>query len=190
MAAEKAASTVSDRQVSAEQAELDQTLVERAQQGDTEAFGELIEQHRSKARGWAERMAGDPHMADDIVQDALIRAFLHLGSLVDTSRFLPWFHRIVRNQANMRLRRGGPHRKERPFASMGAAVNDGSEVDWENLDSILYHLASSAAADAAVRDHDQPKACCAKKCTKRYMRCFIVWLLRRGLFSKRISLAS
>lgn len=129
----------------------DRELVERAQRGDTEAFGELIEQHRSKARGWARRMTGDPHMADDIVQDALIRAFLHLGSLTDTSRFLPWLHRIVRNQANMRLRRGGPHRKERPFASMGAA--DGSKVDWEDLDSILHHLARTAS-EAAGREQD------------------------------------
>lgn len=132
----------------------DQELVERARQGDTEAFGELIEQYRSKARDWAERMTGDPYLADDVVQDALIRAFLHMGSLADTSRFLPWLHRIVRNQANMRLRRGGVHRKERPFASMGtAAETDGSRADWENLDSILYHL-SRTAADAAAREQD------------------------------------
>jgi RNA polymerase sigma factor (sigma-70 family) len=130
-------------------ADRDKTLVERAQQGDTEAFGELIEHHRNKARDWAERMTQDPHMADDIVQDALIRAFLHLGSLTDTSRFLPWFYRIVRNQANMRLRRGGPHQKERPFVSIGEAKNESSNVDWEDISSILYHLASKASAAAA-----------------------------------------
>lgn len=132
----------------------DKALVERAQQGDTEAFGELIERYRGKAHGWVEKMTGDPFMADDVVQDALIRAFLHLGSLTDTSRFLPWLHRIVRNQANMRLRRGGVHRKERPFASLGAAADpDSSRVDWEDLDSILYHL-SRTASDAASREHD------------------------------------
>jgi RNA polymerase sigma factor (sigma-70 family) len=134
-------------------ADLDRTLVERAQQGDTEAFGELIEHHRNKALNWAERMTQDPHMSDDIVQDALIRAFLHLGSLADTSRFLPWFYRIVRNQANMRLRRGGPHGKERPFVSLGQGNTGGSKVDWEDLDSILYHLASTAS-DSAARDKD------------------------------------
>lgn len=132
----------------------DQSLVERAQQGDTEAFGELVEQHRNKARGLAEQLTGDPYMADDVVQDALIRAFMHMGSLVDTSRFLPWFYRIVRNQANMRLRRGGPHRKERPFASMlTSSEGSVSQVDWEDLDSILYHLARTAA-DAATREQD------------------------------------
>ncbi|WP_152393122.1 RNA polymerase sigma factor [Paenibacillus guangzhouensis] len=131
----------------------DQSLVERAQQGDTEAFGELIEQHRDKARSLAERLTGDPHMADDVVQDALIRAFMHMGTLVDTSRFLPWFYRIVRNQANMRFRRGGPHRNERPFVSITSQGEHGSQVDWEDLDSILYHLAGKAS-DAAMREQD------------------------------------
>lgn len=133
--------------------EHDRSLVERAQQGDTEAFGELIEQHRERARKWAKRITGDSHMADDIVQDALIRAFLHVGTLTDTSRFLPWLHRIVRNQANMRLRRGGPYKRERPFASYRWSGEDATTVDWDDLDSVLYHLTRSAA-DAAANDQD------------------------------------
>jgi len=131
--------------------EKDETLVERAKSGDTEAFGELIERHRGKARSLAERMTGDPHMADDIVQEALIRAFMHLGSLIDTRRFLPWLHRIVRNQANMRLRRGGPYHKEKPISSCERP--DSGRVDWENLESILGHLTRSAY-DAALEDDD------------------------------------
>ncbi|MCA1293181.1 RNA polymerase sigma factor [Paenibacillus sp. alder61] len=131
--------------------EEDLGLVERARQGDTEAFGVLIERHRDKAHGIAERMTGDPHMADDIVQDALIRAFMHVGSLVDASRFLPWFHRIVRNQANMRLRRGGPYRKEKPLSAWDKTHAE--RVDWENLDSILGHLTRSAS-EAARTEHD------------------------------------
>lgn len=123
-----------------EYGQIDQALVERAQQGDTEAFGELIEKHRAQAHRIAQRITGDPHLADDIVQDALIRAFLHLGALADTSRFLPWLHRIVRNQANMRLRRGGPYKHERPFTSYGM---DREQVDWDDLDSVLHHLTRS-----------------------------------------------
>ncbi|MEF2965612.1 sigma factor [Paenibacillus sp. M1] len=54
----------------------DRLLVERARQGDTEAMGVLLEQHRKKARGWAERLTRDSYMADDVVQDALIRVGL------------------------------------------------------------------------------------------------------------------
>ncbi|QJD85962.1 RNA polymerase sigma factor [Cohnella herbarum] len=133
--------------------ESEQALVMRAQLGDTEAFGELFEQHRDRLHGWAERMTGDAYLADDIVQDAFVKAFLHLGTLSDTSRFLPWLYRITRNQANMRLRRGGPHRKESPFSAMHSGMKGGASVDWEDLDSMLYHLARKAS-DAAMQEQD------------------------------------
>ncbi|GFN34078.1 RNA polymerase sigma factor [Paenibacillus xylaniclasticus] len=129
-------------------------LAERARQGDTEAFGELIEQHRHRAKGWAERITGDPHMADDIVQDALIRAFLHIGTLQDSSRFLSWLHRIVRNQAYMRMRRGGPYKHEKPLAAFRPIEADSSHIEWSDLDSILYHLTRSAAKAASGNEND------------------------------------
>lgn len=138
MRAKKEAGLVTEIPNTIAQAEYDRIWVKRAQLGDTEAFSELIEQHRSTAHRWADRMTGDPHLADDVVQDALICAFLHLGSLEDTSRFLPWFYRIVINQASMRLRRGGPYRQERPFTSIGAAMDDGSTARgyiWAGLGS-------------------------------------------------------
>ncbi|MGU3470241.1 RNA polymerase sigma factor [Paenibacillus sp. D51F] len=131
-------------------ADVERKLAERARAGDAEAFGELFERHRQKAKGLAQRLTGDAHMADDVVQEALIRAFLHLGTLADTSRLLPWFYRIVRNQANMKLRRGGPYRKERPFNSLAAPVDRGAAAaDWDDLDSILSHLAGRASQEAA-----------------------------------------
>lgn len=143
----------SDREET-EETQRSRMLTERVQAGDTEAFGELIEQHRNRAKMWAERMTGDPHMADDIVQDALIRAFLHIGSLQDTSRFQAWFHKIVRNQANMRLRRGGPYKREQPFATFAAWEGDKGSIDWDDLDSLLFHLTRSAANE--VRYVDDP----------------------------------
>ncbi len=130
--------------------ETDKELIERARMGDTEAFGDLIHTHREQARQLAERITRDPHMADDVVQDALIRAFLHLGTLADTNRFLPWLHRIVRNQANMRLRRGGPYKNEQPFTTYHArGTGSSNAVDWDDLDSILYHLTRDASAQAS-----------------------------------------
>jgi len=128
----------------------DKELAERAKLGDTEAFGELIQTHRDRARRWAERMTQDSHMADDIVQDALVRAFLHVGTLADTSRFLPWLHRIVQNQANMRLRRGGPYKREQPVGGWQDNEYGGLDrVEWDNLDSLLRHLTRMSAMSTA-----------------------------------------
>jgi RNA polymerase sigma factor (sigma-70 family) len=133
----------------------DNELVERARSGDQEAFSSLVRKYRAQALGWVNVLTTDSYMAEDIVQDALIRAFLHLGTLMDTGRFLPWLHRIVRNQANMKLRRGGPFAKERPFSnfeqrersSFGSQSTE-SPQDWGDIDQILFHLAHSTFTTA------------------------------------------
>ncbi|MDQ0062797.1 RNA polymerase sigma factor (sigma-70 family) [Paenibacillus harenae] len=135
-------------QASAETQE--QELVERARAGENEAFGELVRRHRAKALGLAGTLTKDAYMAEDIVQEALIRAFLHLGTLTDANRFMPWLHHIIRNQAYMKLRRGGPYAKEKPFIGFMSqsgmserGLNDGA-MDWSDIDCILFHFASHA----------------------------------------------
>ncbi|WP_240647519.1 RNA polymerase sigma factor [Paenibacillus nanensis] len=131
----------------------DGELVQRAQAGDREAFGELIRRHRRQIYGYARRLTQEPFLAEDIVQDALVRAFLHLGTLVDVARFLPWLHRIVRNQAYTRLR-SNPLMKEKPLSSLQRSEEEGGSdgADWSNLDHILQRLSASytkQASDAA-----------------------------------------
>ncbi|MCR2805763.1 RNA polymerase sigma factor [Paenibacillus soyae] len=116
-------------------------LIERARSGDQAAFGELVRKHRAKAFEWAKRIARDPHMAEDILQEALLRAFLHLGTLADMERFLPWLHRIVRNEALMKLRKAEHAGKERTFTAL-ATVRDAGQVAWHDVDSILHYMAS------------------------------------------------
>ncbi|MBH5318427.1 RNA polymerase sigma factor [Paenibacillus sp. GSMTC-2017] len=138
------------------QSDGDKELVERARKGDQDAFSELIRAHRAEAYGWANKITRDPHLAEDIVQEALIRAFLHLGTLVDASRFLPWLHRIIRNQAYMKLRRGGPFGKEVPFTSWGQkshhaeyrSMGDSQSMDWGDIDRILFRMSNSASEQA------------------------------------------
>jgi len=114
-------------------------LIERAQSGDHDAFSELVRRHRAQAHNWAKGLAQDPYLAEDIVQEALMKAFVHLGTLVDVTRFLPWLHRIVRNQAMMKLRRGGPYRHEQPFTSL-ARRRSSDQVDWEDVESIMTYM--------------------------------------------------
>jgi len=89
-------------------------IVRSARSGNREAFRELVRRHRSQVYGWANAMTRDAYLADDIVQDAFVDAFVQMGSLIDENRFGPWLRMIVRNRAYMRLRRGGPYRRECP----------------------------------------------------------------------------
>ncbi|OPH54767.1 hypothetical protein BC351_30420 [Paenibacillus ferrarius] len=133
--------------------ETQRELVLRARAGDREAFGDLVRHHRSQALGLAASIARDTFIAEDIVQDALIRAFMHIGTLMNADRFVPWLQRIVRNQAYMKLRRGGLYGKEQPFSSFSHQA-EGTLIptDWSDIDSILFRLAGSAIDEACYRD--------------------------------------
>ncbi|MEF3305207.1 RNA polymerase sigma factor [Paenibacillus sp. GYB003] len=120
--------------------ESDEALAARARKGDKAAFDELVARHRTKAFTWANRIARNHHLTEDIVQDALIRAFLHLGSLSDTGRFLPWLRTIVKNQALMRMRRGGPYKKELPLSGYTLPSFAKKELDVRDMESILHYL--------------------------------------------------
>lgn len=95
----------------------DHDLVSQARAGSSQAFNELVLRYRKKAIVWAEQVTNDAHHAEDIVQESFIKAFLQLGSLEQLDRFVPWLQRIIRNQALMHVRRGGPFAKERPFST-------------------------------------------------------------------------
>ncbi|TMV46974.1 sigma-70 family RNA polymerase sigma factor [Paenibacillus mesophilus] len=135
----------------------DETLIEQARHGNREAYNELLARHRGRAFAWAKQITPDHHLAEDIVQEALIRAFLKLGTMTDLSKFLPWLRTIVRNQAMMKLRRGGPHAHERPFTALGAAgahTSGDNEPDWRDLDTVLHHYAKrKGEAGGAVPPH-------------------------------------
>jgi RNA polymerase sigma factor (sigma-70 family) len=142
------------------QPKLDQELVARAREGDADAFGELVRRHRARAMDVARTLTQDSHLAEDIVQEALVKAFLKLGTLVDERRFAPWLARIVRNEAFMKLRRGGPHGKERPFTALtsfpqGGSANAGQahvalavQREYGDIDEVLFRLGLNALESA------------------------------------------
>lgn len=77
----------------------DDDLVLAAQQGDVDAFAHLVGRHQGAARSLA-ALLGGPSDADDIAQDAFLRAYRSLAGFRTGSPFRPWLLRIVVNQAS------------------------------------------------------------------------------------------
>ncbi len=94
----------------------------RARAGDAEAFAALAEAESPGLFRAAWAVLGDPHEAEDAVQEALVRAFDHIGQLLATARFGPWLHRIVVNQAKNRLRTQILRHAREWLAGDGAAI--------------------------------------------------------------------
>jgi RNA polymerase sigma-70 factor (ECF subfamily) len=74
-------------------------MIERAAAGDHAAFGALVEQYQEVAFRAAYLIVRDPAAAEDVAQDAFIRAYRHLGRFRVGEPFRPWLLRIVTNTA-------------------------------------------------------------------------------------------
>lgn len=77
----------------------DAELVIAALAGNTKAFDVLVHRYRRAMLAVAQQIVQNPTDAEDVVQDALLRAFEALPQLDDLNRFGAWLHSITRNRA-------------------------------------------------------------------------------------------
>ena len=101
-------------------------LVERARQGDEEAFGALARAVGDRCMAIAYRILRDVDLAEDAVQTALVTAWRELPALRDPDRFEPWLHRILTNACYAEARRSRRWAAEHPRSCPldGATVAD------------------------------------------------------------------
>ena len=83
----------------------DETLVAAAKRGDEKAFETLVRRHRPRILALALRYTRVREDAEDVVQQALQKAFIYLNSFEGKSSFSTWITRIAINEALMWLRR-------------------------------------------------------------------------------------
>jgi len=74
---------------------VDRDLVERAREGDREAFAVLVHQVSDTLYAVAHRILRDTGLAEDALQNALVLAWRRLPHLRDADRFEAWVHRIL-----------------------------------------------------------------------------------------------
>src|SRR3954468_6493283 len=80
-------------------------LVQRAKAGDVEAFEELVRRYDRNVFRIAQHITQNREDAEDVVQDAFLKAYTNLQNFQENSKFYTWLVRIAVNEALMRLRR-------------------------------------------------------------------------------------
>lgn len=112
----------------------DQLLINRALGGERAAFGELALRYQDRLFSSMIGVTGSAEEAEDVVQDALVRAFLKLDSFQQNSQFFTWLYRIAFNVALSR------HRRRRSRISIdqnrettGAEPIDDGETPYEPM---------------------------------------------------------
>ena len=80
-------------------------LVEKSARGDVDAFETLIGSHQKKVYNIALRMTKNPEDAQELAQDAFVRAFISIKKLRGDSSFATWIYRITMNVCTDFLRK-------------------------------------------------------------------------------------
>jgi len=83
--------------------DIDQRLVERVQQGDKKAFELLVSKYQRKLMRLVLRLVHDHAEAEDVVQEAFIKAYRALANFRGDSAFYTWLYRIGINTAKNHL---------------------------------------------------------------------------------------
>ena len=86
----------------------DRDLITSAQQGDRQAFTELVSRHHHSIVNLTYRMCGDLRLAEDAAQEAFVRVWQNLNSYKPQYPFRSWLYRIATNAALDSLRRERP----------------------------------------------------------------------------------
>src|SRR5947209_5049644 len=82
----------------------DSELVALTRAGNKEAFGQLIERHQARAMRVALGMVPNQSLAEELVQEAMLQAYLSLDRLREEASFASWMHGIVLNVCRNHLR--------------------------------------------------------------------------------------
>jgi RNA polymerase sigma-70 factor (ECF subfamily) len=116
----------SPRPVYVDQDADDLALVARCRAGDTTAFEPIVERYQRVLYTVALRMLGNADQANDVAQNAFVKAFQKLDTFDPTRRFFSWIYRILVNEC-LNVRRDG--RSHEPIPLDLAEAGGRSPVD-------------------------------------------------------------
>ena len=142
-----------------EMPETEQQLVNKAQNGDREAFQDIVDQYKKMVYFLAWDIAGNHQDAEDITQDVFIKVFRHFHKYSADSKFSSWLYRIAVNASIDALRQRNRKKEDsvEDFDSVGEstqpwinekALNPESQTDHTNV----QHQIEKALSQLAPRE--------------------------------------
>lgn len=83
----------------------DTEIIHEVRAGNVRSFALLVDRHKDRALTLALKLVGEHQQAEELVQDAFLKAFRNLSQFRGDARFGTWFYRILYNLCMTRLRR-------------------------------------------------------------------------------------
>lgn len=113
-------------------------LIERAKQGDAEAFEALYHLHKRRVYSLCLRMTANTAAAEDLTQEAFLQLFRKIATFRGESAFSTWLHRMAVNVVLMQLRKKGL-----PVVPLEDTIDTEEEAPKKELGALDPSLAGS-----------------------------------------------
>jgi RNA polymerase sigma-70 factor (ECF subfamily) len=120
----------------------EQDLLERAAEGDLDAFTSLIESRRERVLRIAWNLTGDRELAKDIAQEVFLRLFRVIHRFRKGARFDPWIYRMTVHLGIDALRRERPHRQTASIEDLRAHPEAAGAQGGRDLGRLFVLLTS------------------------------------------------
>ncbi len=109
----------------------DEDLIFGFQEGNTEAFNEIVKRYKNPLYNFVCRLLGDPMFSEDIVQETFVRVYRNKHRYHRIAKFSTWIYTIASNLAKTELRR----RKVKQFFSISSKGTDEKDYDLPDYSS-------------------------------------------------------
>ena len=126
-------------------------VVARIRAGEAHLYGSLIDRHQRRLWWAVRRIVDDPDEADDVVQEAFVRAWEHLGDYDPAYRFYTWLYTIARNRAF------NVHRRRKVRGAVSLSADDAPPVADPGEDAAAAAEGSEIAVALAACREELPE---------------------------------
>ena len=131
-------------------------LVAQARAGDRGAFEELVRLHADRLYAVVLTVSGDPHEAEEVVQETFLRAWRNIGRFQGRSQVFTWLYRIGVNEARRSQERRRTRPQSAPLADAETQVPDERQAPAARAEAHELRRALEAAILALPLEYRMP----------------------------------
>lgn len=146
----------------------DEELMFRVQDGESACFDVLVERYRDRLFNYLFRLTSSRDEAEEIAQEALVKAYIHAGKYKTIARFSTWLYTIATNLVRNRIR----SKKRAPiiFSLWGRGLDDGEEEKTIDI------VDASRSAEDKLNDSELSEVIgeAIKKIPEKYRASFVL----------------
>ena len=125
----------------------DEDLIKRFQDGDEQAYVELVNRYRDRLMNFVYRFTSDSEQSEDIVQETLIKLYTHKHYYKKIAKFSTWLYTIAANYAKTELRK----KKNRKITNLSQMSSDEKDYDLPSVQPDTDQLIESEYLEKRIQ---------------------------------------